>query len=158
MVREGNGAVGTWQKFEQLGADLEEGQVADHAVLLSAAAKQAQHLLHGWWRPLALPGRVHLHSTHRMSDVMRLSQLGAAWAHCKVKRGYQHTGLLSFALKQNQQFSTTGGGLLLFSENSICASILNRVKKFHVSSGTVVLKIFFCVASESPQQLPFPTC
>ena len=74
MIREENGTVGTWQKFEQLGANLEEGEVANHAVLLSAAAKQAQHLLHRWWRSLALPRRVHLRKHFGSCQEMRCKQ------------------------------------------------------------------------------------
>ena len=50
----------TWQEAQQLGPNLEEAQVADHAVLLAPAPKQAQNLLHCWRRPLGLAGRVHL--------------------------------------------------------------------------------------------------
>ncbi len=46
-----------WEKFEQLGAQLEEGQVAHHAVLLPLTAKQAQQLLDSWRWPLGLPAR-----------------------------------------------------------------------------------------------------
>ncbi len=47
----------TWQEFEQLGSNLEEGEVTHHAVLLSLAAKQPQQLLHCGGRPLGLPTR-----------------------------------------------------------------------------------------------------
>ncbi len=40
---------------------LQEGQVANEAVLLAAAAEKAEHLPHHRRRPLALARRVHLH-------------------------------------------------------------------------------------------------
>jgi len=63
QVDGGRGRTG--QEAQQLGADLEEAEVADHAVLLAPAPKQAQHLLHRRRRALGLAGRVHLRARAR---------------------------------------------------------------------------------------------
>ncbi len=61
QARRADGGPGsTGQEAQQLGPDLEEAEIADHAVLLAPAPEQAQHLLHRRRRALGLAGRVHL--------------------------------------------------------------------------------------------------
>lgn len=70
--------VHTWQELEQLGPNLEEGEVAHHAILFPLAAEQAQQLLHCWRGPFGLaPRGTHLSPMYRFSLTRTLSMWGS---------------------------------------------------------------------------------